>query len=63
MAGEAKRLAELVAPGAAGLAAGLPRQLLHGDICDDDVFFRGETRCSLPTSASWPNGHGSTTSP
>jgi len=63
MADEAERLAELVAAGEAGPTAGLPRQLLHGDFCDDDVFFRGETRCSLPTSASWPNGPASTTSP
>jgi homoserine kinase type II len=41
MAGEADRLADLVAAGEAGLAAGLPRQLVHGDYWDDNVFFRG----------------------
>jgi Ser/Thr protein kinase RdoA (MazF antagonist) len=43
MAGEAERLAELVAGGEAGLVAELPRQLVHGDFWDDNVFFRGET--------------------
>ena len=43
MAREAERLAELVAAGEAGIAAGLPRQLVHGDFWDDNVFFRGET--------------------
>src|SRR5262249_24801968 len=38
----AVRLAGLVAAGEAGLAAGLPRQLTHGDFWDDNVFFRGE---------------------
>ena len=42
MAGQAERLAELVAAGEAGLAAGLPRQLTHGDFWDANVFFRGE---------------------
>src|SRR5262252_8899864 len=41
-ASQAERLAELVAVGEAGLAAGLPRQLTHGDFWDDNVFFRGE---------------------
>ena len=35
-------LAELVAAGEADLTAGLPRQLVHGDFWDDNVFFRGE---------------------
>jgi len=43
MAGEAERLAELVTAGEAGLAAGLPRQLVHGDFWDDNVFFRGQS--------------------
>ena len=43
MAGEAERLAELVTAGEAGLAAGLPRQLVHGDFWDDNVFFRSES--------------------
>ncbi len=43
MAGEAERLAELVAAGEAALAAGLPRQLVHGDFWDDNVFFRGQS--------------------
>jgi len=43
MASQAERLAELVASGEAGLAAGPPRQLVHGDFWDDNVFFRGET--------------------
>ena len=42
MASQAERLAELVTVGEAGLAAGLPRQLTHGDFCDGNVFFRGE---------------------
>jgi len=42
MASQAKALAELVATGEAGLAAGLTRQLVHGDFWDDNVFFRGE---------------------
>jgi hypothetical protein len=42
MAGEAERLAGLVAAGEADLAAGLPRQLVHGDFWDDNVFFRGQ---------------------
>ncbi|HEY5990831.1 MAG TPA: phosphotransferase [Streptosporangiaceae bacterium] len=42
LAGQAERLAELVAAGEAGIAAGLPRQLVHGDFWDDNVFFRGE---------------------
>jgi homoserine kinase type II len=42
MAEQAERLAGLVAAGAAGLAAGRPRQLTHGDFWDDNVFFRGE---------------------
>jgi Ser/Thr protein kinase RdoA (MazF antagonist) len=41
-ASQAERLAELVTVGEAGLAAGLPRQLTHGDFWDDNVFFRGE---------------------
>jgi len=43
MAGQAERLAEQVAAGEAGLAAGLPRQLTHGDFWDDNVFFHGQT--------------------
>ncbi len=43
MAGEAERLAELVAAGEAALAPGLPRQLVHGDFWDDNVFFQDET--------------------
>ena len=43
IAGEAERLAELVAAGEAGLVAGLPRQLVHGDFWDDNIFFRGQT--------------------
>jgi len=43
MASQAERLAELVAAGEAGLVAGLPRQLVHGDFWDDNVFFQGET--------------------
>jgi Ser/Thr protein kinase RdoA (MazF antagonist) len=42
MAGQADRLADLVAAGEAALVAGLPRQLVHGDYWDDNVFFRGE---------------------
>jgi homoserine kinase type II len=47
MAGQAERLAELVTAGEAGLAAGLPRQLTHGDFWDDNVFFRGEDPVSV----------------
>jgi Ser/Thr protein kinase RdoA (MazF antagonist) len=43
MAGQAERLAELVTEGGAALAAGLPRQLVHGDFWGDNVFFRGQT--------------------
>ena len=43
MASQAERLAELVTAGEAGLVAGLPRQLVHGDFWDDNVFFQGET--------------------
>jgi Ser/Thr protein kinase RdoA (MazF antagonist) len=43
LASQAERLAELVAAGEAGLVAGLPRQLVHGDFWDDNVFFQGET--------------------
>ena len=43
MASQAERLAELVATGEAALAAGLPRQLVHGDFWDDNVFFHGLT--------------------
>jgi Ser/Thr protein kinase RdoA (MazF antagonist) len=43
MASEAERLGELVAAGEAGMAVGLPRQLVHGDFWDDNVFFRGKT--------------------
>jgi Ser/Thr protein kinase RdoA (MazF antagonist) len=42
MASQAEVLAELVATGEAGLTAGLPRQLVHGDFWDDNVFFRGQ---------------------
>jgi hypothetical protein len=42
MASQAEQLAELVTVGEAGLAAGLARQLTHGDFWDDNVFFRGE---------------------
>lgn len=42
LAGQAERLAGLVAAGEAGLAAGLPGQLVHGDFWDDNVFFRGQ---------------------
>jgi Ser/Thr protein kinase RdoA (MazF antagonist) len=42
MAGQAERLAELVAAGETGLTAGLERQLTHGDFWDDNVFFRSE---------------------
>jgi homoserine kinase type II len=42
MAEQAERLAELVAAGETGLAAGRLRQLTHGDFWDDNVFFRGE---------------------
>jgi len=43
MAGQAERLAELVAAGEAGLAAGLARQMVHGDFWDDNVFFHRDT--------------------
>jgi Ser/Thr protein kinase RdoA (MazF antagonist) len=43
MASQAERLVELVAADEAGLVAGLPRQLVHGDFWDDNVFFQGET--------------------
>jgi homoserine kinase type II len=43
MAGEAERLAELVVAGEAALAPGLPRQLVHGDFWDDNVFFQDKT--------------------
>jgi Ser/Thr protein kinase RdoA (MazF antagonist) len=43
MAGEAERLAELVAAGETALAPGLPRQLVRGDFWDDNVFFQDET--------------------
>jgi Ser/Thr protein kinase RdoA (MazF antagonist) len=43
MASQAERLAELVAAGEAALTAGAPRQLVHGDFWDDNVFFQGET--------------------
>jgi Ser/Thr protein kinase RdoA (MazF antagonist) len=43
MAGEAERLAELVAAGEAAVAPGLARQLVHGDFWDDNVFFQDET--------------------
>jgi Ser/Thr protein kinase RdoA (MazF antagonist) len=42
MASEAERLAELVAAGEADLTGLLPRQLVHGDFWDDNVFFRGQ---------------------
>jgi homoserine kinase type II len=42
MASEAERLAELVAAGEADLTSQLPRQLVHGDFWDNNVFFRGE---------------------
>ena len=42
LASQAEQLAELVAEGEAGLAA-RPRQLVHGDFWDDNVFFRGQT--------------------
>ena len=42
MARQAEVLAERVAAGEAGLTAGLPRQLVHGDFWDDNVFFRGD---------------------
>jgi Ser/Thr protein kinase RdoA (MazF antagonist) len=42
MANEAARLAELVAAGEADLTGLLPRQLVHGDFWDDNVFFRGQ---------------------
>jgi Ser/Thr protein kinase RdoA (MazF antagonist) len=42
MASEAERLAELVAAGEADLTGPLPRQLVHGDFWDDNVFFRGQ---------------------
>ena len=61
MASQAERLAELVTVREAGLAAGLPRQLTHGDFWDGNVFFRGEALVSSPTSACWPNGPASMT--
>jgi len=62
MASQAERLAELVAAGEAGLVAGLPRQLVHGDFWDDNVFFQGETlsACPIFTSASPPGTLGLT---
>ena len=42
LASQAERLAGLVTAGEADLAAGLPRQLVHGDFWDDNVFFRGQ---------------------
>ena len=42
LASQAERLAELVAAGETGRAARLPRQLVHGDFWDDNVFFRGQ---------------------
>jgi Ser/Thr protein kinase RdoA (MazF antagonist) len=42
MAAQAERLAEQVTAGEAGRAARLPRQLVHGDFWDDNVFFRGQ---------------------
>jgi homoserine kinase type II len=41
-ASEAERLAELVAAGEADLAGQLPRQLVHGDFWDNNVFSCGE---------------------
>jgi Ser/Thr protein kinase RdoA (MazF antagonist) len=55
LASQAEHLAELVAEGEAALAAGLPRQLVHGDFWDDNVSSAARTRCSSPTLASWPN--------
>jgi len=61
-ASQAERLAELVTVGEAALAAGLPRQLTHGDFWDDNVFFRGEDRVFVadfgfmaerPASTTW----------
>jgi Ser/Thr protein kinase RdoA (MazF antagonist) len=42
LATQAERLAEQVTAGEAGRAAELPRQLVHGDYRDDNVFFRGQ---------------------
>ncbi len=42
MATQAERLAEQVTAGEASRAARLPRQLVHGDFWDDNVFFRGQ---------------------
>src|SRR5215470_8178164 len=42
MASPAARLAEQVAAGETGRAARLPRQLVHGDFWDDNVFYRGQ---------------------
>jgi Ser/Thr protein kinase RdoA (MazF antagonist) len=42
MASQAERLADLVAAGEAGLVARLPRQLVHGDFWDDNLYFHGE---------------------
>jgi Ser/Thr protein kinase RdoA (MazF antagonist) len=41
LAGAAEELAELVAGAEAGVAARLPRQLVHGDFWDNNVLFRG----------------------
>jgi len=40
LAAVAEELAELVAQAEAGLAVGLPRQLVHGDFWDNNVLFR-----------------------
>jgi ATP-dependent Clp protease adapter protein ClpS len=40
LAAAADRLAGLLGPAEAGLAAELPRQLVHGDLWDDNVLFR-----------------------
>ncbi len=63
LAAVAAELAELVTQAEAGLVARLPRQLVHGDVWDNNVLFRHGRRCCWLTSSSWGSGPASTTWP
>jgi Ser/Thr protein kinase RdoA (MazF antagonist) len=47
LADRSDRLAQEVAAGEAGLVADLPRQVVHGDFWDNNVYFRGEDLVSV----------------
>jgi hypothetical protein len=63
LAASADRLAELLVETEAGFVSRLPRQLVHGDVWDDNVLFRRGRPVLLADFDSWASGPGWTTWP